>query len=231
MRGDVLCGQINLQKSMGSSTQLLSYLTTGLHTGPQNPFELSQRSGVQDRTGARTNSFLVFLQEPATMPNRVVGLGSGNKIFYDKLCDRTRTAIFASRNLDVWPVQEFTTKDVTTGIWINDGREIYVTSAYFDITLDRVIPETLERLMDHCEQRGHEVMICADTNAHSSLWNSPFLKSNLLNTIGSAPSSPIMNSNLPSLLGPADPISNKSVLPELPLSLKLPLGVVKNIGL
>ena len=49
--------------------------------------------------------------------------------------------------------------------------------------------------------------------------------------IGSAPSSPIINSNRPSFEGPPEPISNKSVTPALPFKRKLPLVVVKNIGL
>ena len=173
MRDDVLCGQMNLQKGTGSSTNLLSYLKTGLQTGTQTLFGSSQRGGAQDKRGNKINSFLLFLQEPATMPNRVVGLGTGNNLFYDKKCERTRTAIFASRDLHIWPVEEFTTKDLTVCIWLKEGKEVYVISAYFDILLDRVVPEALDRVLDHCEIQRKEVIICADTNSHSSLWNCP----------------------------------------------------------
>ena len=102
------------------------------------------------------------------MPNRVVGLGTGNNLFYDKKCERPRTAIFASRDLHIWPVEEFTTKDLTVCIWLKEGKEVYVISAYFDILLDRVVPEALDRVLDHCENQRKEVIICADTNSHSS---------------------------------------------------------------
>ena len=46
-----------------------------------------------------------------------------------------------------------------------------MASVYLDITAD-AIPVTLNRLVNHCRVNNTDLMFCADTNAHSSLWNS-----------------------------------------------------------
>ena len=172
-RADVLCGQINLHKGTTGATNLLSYLQTCMHTGtPPSQRFYQSGGGAQTTRGAKIKSFLISLQEPPVHNSRVVGLGTQQNVFFDRTTDRPRTAIFASRDLQLWAVPEFTTKDLTTCIWLKDGREVFVASAYFDINLDSVVPTILNRLLQHCDRKRKEVIICADTNAHSSLWNS-----------------------------------------------------------
>jgi ribonuclease HI len=71
-------------------------------------------------------------------------------------------------------VADFTNGDLATGLWktgLDELPEIFVCSAYMDITYQSVWPPLLERLLRYCTRRGKEVIIYADTNAHSSLWH------------------------------------------------------------
>jgi len=133
---DVLCGQINLHKGSTGVTSLLLHLQNSMQTGfqPQpNP------PGSQVR-GNKINSFIVCVQEPPIYDKKVVGLGRSNQVLYDRKCDRPRAAIFASRNLQLWPMQDYTDGDLVTCLWkLQGGREVIVASAYLDITLQMVI--------------------------------------------------------------------------------------------
>ncbi|MEO1413498.1 MAG: hypothetical protein AAFW73_26705, partial [Bacteroidota bacterium] len=115
------------------------------------------------------------IQEPPTKGGRVSGFGPSISCYYDKKSkDPPRAAILASKNIYLWPVAEFTSRDIVTCLWTpHPGREILVVSAYLDITERNVIPTQLLALMRHSRRKGREVLLCADTNAHSSLWNCP----------------------------------------------------------
>ncbi len=73
----------------------------------------------------------------------------------------------------MWLVPEFTTGDMTTCLWkMEEKEDILVTSVYMDITNVAVWPPQLEKLLHYCARKKKEVVICVDTNAHSSLWQS-----------------------------------------------------------
>ena len=68
-------------------------------------------------------------------------------------------------------MQDYTDGDLVTCLWKLQGdKEIVVASAYMDITLQEVASSTLEKLLDYCSQKNLELMLCADSNAHSSMW-------------------------------------------------------------
>ena len=171
-RADVLLGQINLQKGMTGTTNLMSYLDTFMHTGTQTLIDNSQPNARANRSGRRVDAFLIFLQEPPAHKHKIVGTGFRIHKFYDNTVEKPRAAIIASQNISIWPVPRFTSRDVTTCIWMKDGKEVYVVSAYFDITMRSVIPDLLQELLHFCTREKKEVIIGADTNAHSSLWHS-----------------------------------------------------------
>ena len=172
-RADVFCGQINLHKGLAGTTNLMLYLDTIMQTGNQrSQVTLGQRPRTQDRLNNKITAFLVSLQEPPTHGSKVVGLGKGNHVFYDSSSERPRSAIYASRNLQLWLAPQFTSRDVVTCLWIwPNGKEVMVTSVYMDILNRQVIDNTLLKLLQHCRDKDIDLLICADTNAHSSLWN------------------------------------------------------------
>ena len=169
---DVLCGQINLHRGIASATQLRSYLSTQMHTVPtQQHVEVDNEEAHMIQM-SKICGFLTFLQEPPTTPKRVVGFSPNNHLFYDASADRPRTAIYASKNLNLWPVSEYTDRDITTCLWKRQNeRNVYVASAYMDIQDNEVISSKLLKLLQYCQRKNFDLLICADTNAHSSLWN------------------------------------------------------------
>ena len=67
----------------------------------------------------------------------------------------------------MWLCPHFSGNDVTTAIMKMRDVEIYVVSAYCDITVGEV-PVELNKLM---LERDRPVIIGMDSNAHSTLWN------------------------------------------------------------
>jgi len=154
-RDDVLGGHINLQKSYTGVPSLLAHLNTALRT---------------------SKSFLIGLQEPPVHFKKVSGFGKAHNLYYDRSANIIRAALFVSRDLNTWPVPDFTSGDMATCLWKTEETgfpEIMVTSVYLDINYETVCPSILRKLIRYCKVRKKELIICADTNAHSSLWNSP----------------------------------------------------------
>lgn len=161
MRNNVIGGQINLQKGQTGVCSLLQYLLPQKHT---------KLFGNKNKNN--DNAFLICLQEPPTNKGRIVGFGSSGQLLYDRSSKRPRAAIFASRDLDIWLVPEFTNGDIVTCIWKTNSihRDVIVVSVYMDILDDEVLPKELIKLMRKAQRKDKEVIICADSNAHSSLW-------------------------------------------------------------
>jgi len=152
-----------LQKGYAGASSLMSHLSGLLHTGVQENLNHSQ---------GQIRSFVICLQEPPVHKGKVSGFGSQHTLFYDIKCGRPRTAIYASNDLNLWLLPGFTEGDMTTCLWRNGGNDIVVTSVYMDITLDCVWPPKLERLIRTCQDKNQDLLICADTNAHSPVWGS-----------------------------------------------------------
>ena len=74
-----------------------------------------------------------------------------------------------SHTVDMWPVHEFTNRDMATACLKINGRLVYISSVYMDGTVLR-IDETVQRLATLCRTRGIGLIICSDTNVHSTLW-------------------------------------------------------------
>ncbi len=108
------------------------------------------------------------LQEPPVYKGKIVSFGSFQKLIYSNKNGDPRTAIYASRSLHIWPMMEFCDRDTAFAIWktgSNNTNEIIAVSVYMDIILPGVWPAAFERLLDFCERKKKEVLICRDTNA------------------------------------------------------------------
>ncbi len=72
-------------------------------------------------------------------------------------------------------MMELCDRDTAVGLWKtgnNNIDKIIVVSVYMDILLPGVWPAAFEWLLDICERKNNEVLICGDTNAWSTLWGS-----------------------------------------------------------
>ena len=120
--------------------------------------------------------FVVGVQEPPTSTHsKIVGFERRHPLIYDRTAKRPRALLYHSAALNLWPVPEFTTEDMATGLWTREDapgsrKEVYVTSIYMDITNPGVWPDRLVKLLNECQNRGREIILMADANAHSSLW-------------------------------------------------------------
>ena len=156
-----------MQKGGVGAVNLMALLSDHLQTGN------SKGTGKVPR-GRKEEAFLICVQEPPVKDNRIVGFDRSHNLFYDcSSRDGPRAAIYSSRNLNVWLLPDFTSRDVTVCVWRTGDSctpEILVASVYMDITLTSVWPEEFQKLVRYCNDKGKKLIICADTNAHSGFW-------------------------------------------------------------
>ncbi len=119
----------------------------------------------------RYKAFIIAVQEPPVRDNRVMGFVRNHKLFYDQSARNPRAALYVAKNINMWLVPEFTSGDITTCLWRKDnGEETYLASVYMDILDQDVIMTQLKSLLRMANIKKKEVLIMADTNAHSTLW-------------------------------------------------------------
>ena len=137
-----------------------AHLTPNLRTGVSG--------GFPDK---KVNSpFLFGIQKPPVYKGKIASFGSSQNLICSNKNGDPRAAIYASRSLHIWPLMEFCDSDTAVGLWKtgnNNINEIFVVSVYMDILLPEVWPAAFERLLDSCERKKVEVLICSDTNAGS----------------------------------------------------------------
>jgi hypothetical protein len=76
--------------------------------------------------------------------------------------------MIVSKNVDLWLCPSFSDRDTATCLLrTKKGNDIYVTSVY----MDQLIPDPPEAFQRLLREKGNTpVLICTDSNAHSSLW-------------------------------------------------------------
>ena len=115
----------------------------------------------------RSERYDIFLiQEPHLSPRGVTGVTTMN-------CNRAghaRAAVLTGKNLETWPVPEFTTKDLATVAVLVQGQpSIYVASVYLDITKNIALEEWIA-LIGRCKDKNIPLVMGIDSNAHSPMW-------------------------------------------------------------
>ena len=125
---------------------------------------------------------IISLQEPSwqtTKANRLAGFKDLRSYHHPHTSDnRTRAAIVASRELNCFPIYDFTGPDVATVLTKLDGKNVYICSAYLDGTNnitnpDNILPQKLMELIKHVKETNKELILCTDSNSHSVEWFSP----------------------------------------------------------
>lgn len=72
-------------------------------------------------------------------------------------------------NLNPWLVNEFTNRDQCCVAVENQGKLVYIASAYLDINYSAT-PQILRNLIERCEVERIPLILGMDANAHSPLW-------------------------------------------------------------
>ena len=150
---------------------------------PNQEYANSKTSAMKLNT---PDAFIVGLQEFSwNSHSKQITHLKGHLIHADKSAKPgPRAAILASKNMQVWGVPKYTNRDTATVMWLVEGapfRKVYFVSSYHQDTSNEqdparkkpVIDPIIEKLLVHSEREGSQVVILADTNAHSSLWNMP----------------------------------------------------------
>ena len=79
-----------------------------------------------------------------------------------------RTAIYSSNNIIAWFIESLSTRDITAIQTKIKSRETLIISVYLDITLKEVIPESLTAVMKYAIDKRLAILLCVDSNCHSS---------------------------------------------------------------
>jgi len=141
----IKCYQINLQHSKTASYNLM---------------ELTEKEEID----------MVFIQEPYTIHNRVVGITKRYRTFTSTI-GRTRAAtVITNKQIDALLIREATDKD-TVVVEITLGNlKFYKVNMYLDITekLDKNI-EQINDILQLTNMRG--LLITMDSNSRSRMWH------------------------------------------------------------
>ena len=118
---------------------------------------------------------VLLIQEPYVYKKTVKLSLPKYNVYYSRPSARSsshvRTAIAVPNNLNVWYMGNLSDEDTTSIILEdNQNQKIMITSSYLDITLDSVIPDSLEKNMVFCKANNIPILIGMDSNSHSTLW-------------------------------------------------------------
>ena len=156
-------GQINLHKSQGVVANLMVHLASQMQTGPLG-------KNIFNSNSLQAQNFIIGVQEPPVNRGLISGFSNMRQLFYKKGTD-ARAAIYASSNLNTWPMPEYTEKDISTCLIKGKEKEIIFSSVYMDIN-EEPWSKTLKKLIRFCSTVKKELVIVSDTNCHSTLWGS-----------------------------------------------------------
>ena len=141
----VLCNQVNLQKSKAASLRMNGILSNSPRIG--------------------------FFQEPYTVQNKVVYRPQGYKVIPEATCENVpRAALFIPSNLQAVTLGHLNTPDSAVAQLRWNSTDFLVASVYLDKN-DDVVQPWLTNIIEYGTDRHLAMIICMDSNAHSSLYS------------------------------------------------------------
>ena len=113
---------------------------------------------------------IAFLQEPYTAFGKVVAMPTTYKVFPGvHMEEPPRAALVIPKEYNPLPLTHLSNRDLSVASIAYRGETCVVASAYLDSTLP-VVPAWLEQLVRFVEDRCCSLLLCMDTNAHSTLY-------------------------------------------------------------
>ena len=131
----------------------------------QNKALLAATSLAQSFQGKSLN--IALISEPYIAFGRPASLPVNTKAY--SVTDSPRTAIIASRDLSLTLLPSLSNRDCTVTQLNMDGRKFLIASIYMDI-LRPVSQQFVHKVIDFATSRRLELIMAADTNAHSSIF-------------------------------------------------------------
>ena len=121
----------------------------------------------------QTKMTIYLITEPHTISNKLHGFPRGTTLVYDREIASNkpgpRAAIIASKDTQVTTLSQWCHRDCAVGLAQINGRLTVLASVYLDIRKP-VRPQWLDDLVRMAESKSYPIIICADSNAHSSLF-------------------------------------------------------------
>ena len=116
---------------------------------------------------------IALLTEPHTICNKLHSFPRGTTLVYDRSIPRDkaapRAAIVASRSLGITALEQWCRRDCAAACVKLDGRQTIIASVYLDIK-QSARPDWLDGLLNMAARKSYPIILCVDTNAHSSLY-------------------------------------------------------------
>lgn len=130
------------------------------------------KKNKSNRDSFQKCGFIVGVQEPPVVKGKVVGFGGEHRLLHGH-GPNPRAAVYVSKNITSWILDEYTDEDMATCMVQLKGeiKTLIVVSLYMDI-LKQAWHRKLTPLLEYSRRKKRNVIILADTNCHSTLWGS-----------------------------------------------------------
>ena len=111
--------------------------------------------------------FIVMSTEPYVKMGKIASAPPNTVVI--SYGENPRAAIITSKNLNILKLDNLSTKDCAVAILKTSNEQSVLASIYMDIK-KAVDTPWLRNLFDYCNKKQLPLIICTDTNAHSSLY-------------------------------------------------------------
>ena len=119
------------------------------------------------------NSLCICIQEPQFKYKRMIDLNAGLDQFSIYVAgEMTRALIATPKECNLMMVESLSTPDIAVCTKKSPGeKNLIIVSMYMDITKP-VINDYINKIIDFRRRTDSDLIICVDSNAHSTLWGS-----------------------------------------------------------
>ena len=114
----------------------------------------------------KQTEFIICVQEPYVYGSKHARKPKSCNTYCND--SNPRTAIYLSKNIIAWFIESLSIRDITVIQTRIKSRETLVVSVYLDITIKEVIPESLTAVMNYVKNKRLAILLCIDSNCHSS---------------------------------------------------------------
>ena len=111
-----------------------------------------------------------LITEPYTHEGSVLLLRARDRTLFQANTHNPRACIWVKNSFNFWLVEEFTSRDICTVAREWKGKVVYLSVAYLDIKSPAKM-DTMVSLVRKCNAMQTPLLLCMDSNAHSTLWN------------------------------------------------------------
>ena len=118
------------------------------------------------RFNKNSTNFIIGTQEPYVHGGKHARKPLSCTVYTSK--STPRTAIYTSNALNCWYIEALSNADCTVIQTKINNRQTVIASIYLDIKDDTVTPQWLHKLLEYTQTRGTALLLCIDTNCHSS---------------------------------------------------------------